>query len=582
MPMQLRSHHTKRKPTVGGLIRMSASSLFDHPWALRERELQSLAASYKLQDGEDEDQCDPDDPDCPDFPVTRDGIACVPISGVLLKSRAAYSYSFATSYAGIVRMCDSAMRRSDVRSLLLCCDSPGGDASDLFQTAEYVRSLRGSGKPIAAVSNDNCFSACYAIASACDQVFVMRTGGVGSIGVWVAHISMQRALANAGLDLTLISSGTRKLDSNPYQPLSDAAKADLQKQCDYLRGLFISCVSESRACSPGSLLATEAKAYTAGEGVPMLADAVVNDLSEPMDYLTSRTRRLYAGSPDDKEGLFAEAPQALNLGTQRRLTFGGSASLSAPSGVSGYNARDMARIAADASIKSRHPQAVATSRLSRRGASLNGRTITMLPCPYSNGTDNNFADLPAIGGNPACRERYLPGCFANGLDRDILCYYAQHRTGDDSKLLGRKSAGNLRVWEDSQGVHVTCEAPNTQAGNDCLELLRSKILKGCSAGFWIVRATYTTGGDGRYTRWIEAGILHDCSLEPEPGYQAAFAEIDEQQASAPSGASDMSNPAVRFRARLEILEMRLKCCQPWEESAIRKQMIDLYRERAAL
>jgi HK97 family phage prohead protease len=186
-----------------------------------------------------------------------------------------------------------------------------------------------------------------------------------------------------------------------------------------------------------------------------------------------------------------------------------------------------------------------------------------------------------MGGSPACRERYRPGCFANGLDRDILCYYAQHRTGDDSKLLGRKSAGNLRVWEDSQGVHVTCAAPNTQAGNDCLELLRAKILKGCSAGFWIITPSYTTGADGKYTRWIEQAVLHDVSLEPEQSYQAATAWIDEQ-APAPSGAFDMNNPAVRFQARLQILEMRLKCCQPWEESEIRQKIISLYRERAAL
>lgn len=128
-----------------------------------------------------------------------------------------------------------------------------------------------------------------------------------------------------------------------------------------------------------------------------------------------------------------------------------------------------------------------------------------------------------MGGSPPCRERYRPGCFASGLDGDILAYYCQHRNGDDSRLLGRKSAGNLRAWEDSQGVHVTVEVPNTTVGDDCLELMRSKLLKGCSAGFWIVTASYTTGPDGRYTRWIEAGKLHDVSLEPEPAYEAAVA-----------------------------------------------------------
>jgi HK97 family phage prohead protease len=578
MPMQITSHR-KRKPSLRSLLSASSSRLYDHPWALQQRVLESLAASvFKFQDDEDE-PCDPDDPDCPDFPVTRDGVAALPISGVLLKSRYAYSYPFATSYAGIMQMCDSAMRRSDVKSLLLCCDSPGGDTSDLFPTAEYVRSLRGSGKPIAAISNDNCYSACYAIAASADQLFVMRTGGVGSIGVWVAHLDTSGALAQAGLRVTLIKSGARKTEGNPYEPLSDSARADLQKQCNYLRSLFVQHVAESRACSTSALLSTEAAAYTAGEGCPMLADAVVNDLSEPMDYLTARTKRLYAGGPGDKESPFnVESPQALHRGSQRQLSSGGFRSLAAPSGASGYSARDLARIEASAGITRRYPGAVAASRLSRRAASVSGRSIIMLPCPYSNGNDSNYADIPAQGGAPACRERYRPGAFAGGLDGDILCFYAQHRTGDDSKLLGRKSAGNLRVWEDAAGVHAVCEAPNTSAGDDCLELLRAKILKGCSAGFWVVSATYTTGADGKYTRWIEQAFLHDVSLEPEQAYQSATAEIDGQTS---SGAFDMKTATGRLQARIDLLKLKLKSCNSWEESSIRRQMIDLMRERVS-
>ena len=66
---------SNRKPTLRSLMRASASSLTHHPWALQQHVLQSLAASYRLQEDDDSDdfEDDPDrDRDVPDFPSSAE------------------------------------------------------------------------------------------------------------------------------------------------------------------------------------------------------------------------------------------------------------------------------------------------------------------------------------------------------------------------------------------------------------------------------------------------------------------------------------------------------------------------------
>ena len=246
-------------------------------------------------------------------------------------------------------MLDSAVRRSDVKSVVLVCDSPGGDTSDLFPCASFIRSCRAA-KPLAAISSDAAYSAAYALGSAASKLFVSSVGGIGSIGVWTVHACVQRALQSAGVDMTVVSSGTKKTQGNPYEALSVAGRAELQKTCDYLRALFVQCVAESRACSASALMATEAAAYTAGEGVPMLADAVA-EFDEVMEYMTAlgKGRTQMLGGPDYPEGSrpTLAAPAQLHLSAGRvqtdpqLLSFEDTAG-----GVTSYSALDLQRLMA--------------------------------------------------------------------------------------------------------------------------------------------------------------------------------------------------------------------------------------------
>jgi HK97 family phage prohead protease len=538
-------HRNRRTPSLAALLHLSASAVFEHPWCLARPQLEQMAATYRLQENEEDDEdpeCDPDDPTCPDFPVTREGLAAIPIHGTLIKSnRACFSFSFATSYSAIFRMLDSAMRRSDVRGVMLSCASPGGDSDGMLETSEFIRSCR-SIKPIIAVSDSSAYSAAYSLAAAADRIFCTRTGGVGSIGTYCLHADISSQLTGNGVAITTVQSGLHKSAGSPYAPLDTYARAQLQTECDRLRLLFAENVAVSRNCSVAGLLDTEAAIYSAGDAVSVgLADGVIQDAGEALEYLDSRaSSRVYPG-----QGPYLSTPAPRQL----------SAPVTAAPLRLSTMSRDQARANAFTAVQARHPGAVSASRSSRAIPSIGSgsRTINLLPVPYSDGTDLNFADLPAQGSIPACRERYRPGSFAGGLDQiDQICYFCQHRTGDDSKLLGRKSAGNLQVWEDETGVHAVVEAPDTSVGDDVLELLRAGILKSCSAGFYILRASYEQRADG-YTRWIERAILNDVSLEPSPAYLTATAATTAEGWSALSAlkAAELTPPPGTHSSNVE-------------------------------
>jgi len=126
---------------------------------------------------------------------------------------------------------------------------------------------------------EHAFSAGYALASQADRILLPRTGAVGSIGVVVMHADLSDELDQDGVRVTLIHSGRHKVDGNPYQPLPDAVRDDIQREIDVLRFLFTETVAAGRAerLSQEAALATEAATYRGADAVAAgLADEVID------------------------------------------------------------------------------------------------------------------------------------------------------------------------------------------------------------------------------------------------------------------------------------------------------------------
>ena len=210
----------------------------------------------------------------------QDGVAILPIVGSLV-NRGAWigAHSGLVSYEGIAAQLREAEADPDVRAIVLDIDSPGGEATGMFATANLVRAVN-EVKPVLAFVNDVAASAAYGIASAAREIIVSPTSMVGSIGVVLTHLDRSGELEDRGVKPTLIHAGAHKVDGHPFGPLSDAVRADLQAEVFKIYDQFVGLVAEGRAgrINAEAIRATEARTYLG-------ADAIAQGLADRMASL---------------------------------------------------------------------------------------------------------------------------------------------------------------------------------------------------------------------------------------------------------------------------------------------------------
>lgn len=205
------------------------------------------------------------------------GVAVVSVLGSLV-NRGAWldTRSGLTSYEGLAAQIRDAATDPEVSAIVLDISSPGGEASGMAGLADLIRQV-GETKSVTAFVNDMATSAAYGIASAAQEIVVSPTSMVGSIGVVMLHADHSGELASKGIKPTLIFAGSHKVDGNPFEPLSEDVRADLQASVDAYYEQFLGVVSAGRGArlTADMTRATEARTFIGAEAVTHgLADRV--------------------------------------------------------------------------------------------------------------------------------------------------------------------------------------------------------------------------------------------------------------------------------------------------------------------
>lgn len=81
------------------------------------------------------------------------------------------------------------------------------------------------------------------------------------------------------------------------------------------------------------------------------------------------------------------------------------------------------------------------------------------------------------------KETIEPGAFTGALTADVRAL-VNHDTG---RVIGRSKSGTLRLSQDSKGLRVEIDVPNTTDGNDLWELVERGDISGMSIGFMVTR-----------------------------------------------------------------------------------------------
>jgi Escherichia/Staphylococcus phage prohead protease len=116
-------------------------------------------------------------------------------------------------------------------------------------------------------------------------------------------------------------------------------------------------------------------------------------------------------------------------------------------------------------------------------------------------------------------ERITPSAFSRclNLNADVRCL-VDH---EPSKILGRSTAGTLRLSQDSTGLAIECDMPDTTLGNDTLESIRRGDLNQMSFGFICVDEDWSALPDGTKLRTVSDADLFDVSVVTFPAYQSS-------------------------------------------------------------
>lgn len=113
-------------------------------------------------------------------------------------------------------------------------------------------------------------------------------------------------------------------------------------------------------------------------------------------------------------------------------------------------------------------------------------------------------------------------------------------------LLGRQSAGTLRLSTDKEGLRFEVDLPDTSYAHDLRELVRRGDLTGASFGFVPGEDDFTRAPDGKQVRThLSVAKLIDVSAVTFPAYEGASVSLRHID----FGRRTAREQAIRARAR---------------------------------
>lgn len=177
---------------------------------------------------------------------TTGGTAVLPLVGTIIPRADLFTeMSGGASIQRFTAAFRAALKDPEIGSIVIDVDSPGGQVGGVDELAREIFESRGQ-KPITAVANGLAASAAYWIATSADELIITPSGEVGSIGVFAMHEDISKMLEMEGVAVNLISAGKYKTEGNPFEPLTEEARAAVQGRVDECYDMFISAVARNR------------------------------------------------------------------------------------------------------------------------------------------------------------------------------------------------------------------------------------------------------------------------------------------------------------------------------------------------
>lgn len=172
-------------------------------------------------------------------------VAVVPIKGPLSHQDSWWQMTYTDIRNAVIE----AAQHPEVEQILLDIGSGGGSVYGMAETASLIRYINDNIKPVVAYTGSMMASAAYVLASGAGKIYSNDMALVGSIGVIATHMDYSKALEMEGIRPTVIRAGKEKALAQPTEPLTEAAKAQIQDQVDTIYNIAVDNVAKYRGVS---------------------------------------------------------------------------------------------------------------------------------------------------------------------------------------------------------------------------------------------------------------------------------------------------------------------------------------------
>lgn len=257
-----------------------------------------------------EARTDKEDDEEPDFPPLYErmgDVGVIKIEGSLIPGEAGWMRYFGiTGYADIKAAVLEGLADKGAKSLMIFSNSGGGSVAGVEDAESFIAQVA-QHKPMSAYSEFSA-SAAYWLTSAAGHITTSPTGVNGSLGVIRVVTEYSKYFEKEGITKTVMRSGRYKALGNPFEPLSEDGKAEIQSKLDDLYQIFIDVVARNRGTTA------------------IIADQV---MGQGREFLGKRG--LEAGLVDsigDFESALAYARANRKLATKKTTNFAGTATAS--------------------------------------------------------------------------------------------------------------------------------------------------------------------------------------------------------------------------------------------------------------
>ena len=257
-----------------------------------------------------EARTDKEDDEEPDFPPLYErmgDVGVIKIEGSLIPGEAGWMRYFGiTGYADIKAAVLEGLADKGAKSLMIFSNSGGGSVAGVEDAESFIAQVA-QHKPMSAYSEFSA-SGAYWLTSAAGHITTSPTGVNGSLGVIRVVTEYSKHFEKEGITKTVMRAGRYKALGNPFEPLSEDGKAEIQSKLDDLYQIFIDVVARNRGTTA------------------IIADQV---MGQGREFLGKRG--LEAGLVDsigDFEAGLAYARANRKLATKKTTNFAGTATAS--------------------------------------------------------------------------------------------------------------------------------------------------------------------------------------------------------------------------------------------------------------